>query len=214
MNNILRIDASPRPAATDSAAGGSFSRALADTVVANLASKRPNARVVARDLAADGIDHIADETIKGFYTTPDAMTPALRDATATSDALIAELKAADAIVISAPIYNFSVPSALKAWIDQIVRIGHTFAYEDGEFRGLLADKPTYLVLAYGAPGYAPGGLLDSMDFLRPYLVSLMKFIGLTSVEVIAIEGTTAPDATDRLAAARADVTTRLAPEAA
>ena len=212
MPTILRIDSSSRPA--DDGAEGSFSRALSDTVVEALSDRYVEAEVVARDLAAEPVGHVADETIKGYYTPPDLMTPDLIAATAQSDDLIAELKAADAVVISAPIYNFSVPSALKAWIDQVVRMGHTFGYEDGAFHGLVADKPTYLVLSYGAPGYAPGGPLEAMDFLRPYLVSLMTFIGLTSVEVIAVEGTTAPDAADRLQAAMAEVALRLAPEAA
>ena len=212
MTTILRIDSSSRPA--EDGAGGSFSRALADAVVAGLAARDADARIVARDLVADPVGHVADATIKGYYTPPDLMTPDLVAATALSDTLIAELKAADAVVISVPIYNFTVPSALKAWIDQVVRMGRTFGYEDGAFHGLVADKPTYLVLSYGAPGYAPGGPLEAMDFLRPYLVALMRFIGLTSVEVVAVEGTTAPDAADRLAVAKADVAARLALEAA
>lgn len=214
MTTILRIDSSSRPSEPAGGAEGSFSRALADAVVAKLTSERSGARIVARDLVADPIGPVADDTIKGYYTPPEAMTPNLRAATAQSDALIAELMAADAIVISAPIYNFAVPSALKAWIDQIVRIGHTFSYEDGQFGGLVADKPTYLVLSYGAPGYAPGGPLETFDFLRPYLVSLMNFIGLTSVEVVAVEGTTAPDAAERLAAAKAEIGARLTSAAA
>ena len=214
MTTILRIDSSSRPSEPEGGAEGSFSRALADALVAKIASERPGTRIVARDLVADPIGPVADDTIKGFYTPPEVMTPALRAATAQSDALIAELKAADAVVISAPIYNFAVPASLKAWIDQIVRIGHTFSYKDGQFNALVADRPTYLVLSYGAPGYAPGGPLASYDFLRPYLVSLMNFIGLTSVEVFAVEGTTAPDAAARLAAAKTEVGTRLTSTAA
>ena len=214
MSTILRIDSSSRSSKPAGGAEVSFSRALADAVVAKLASERPAVRIVTRDLVADPIGPVADDTIKGYYTPPEAMTPDLQAATAQSDVLIAELKAADAVVISAPIYNFAVPSALKAWIDQIVRIGHTFSYEDGQFGGLVADKPTYLVLSYGAAGYAPGGPLETLDFLRPYLVSLMNFIGLTSVEVVAVEGTTAPDAAERLAAAKAEIGARLTSAAA
>jgi FMN-dependent NADH-azoreductase len=206
MNRILQIDSSSRPTApSESAIEGSFSRALADHITDQLSSVTPNAEIVNRDLVADPIAHIADQTIKGYYTPPEAMTDDLRKATAQSDTLIAELRDADIVVLSAPLYNFSVPSALKAWIDQIVRIGHTFAYEDGQFRGLLADRPTYLALSYGAGGYAPGGPLESYDYLRPYLTGLMNFIGLTSVEVFTIEATTVPDAHDILQAALADI---------
>ncbi|MEM8799213.1 MAG: NAD(P)H-dependent oxidoreductase [Pseudomonadota bacterium] len=211
MTTILRIDSSSRAvAAKGSETEGSFSRALADRVVTHLADQHPGASIIERDLIANPIDHIADETIKGYYTAPEDMSEALKAATAQSDTLIAELKAADTIVISAPIYNFSVPSALKAWIDQIIRIGHTFSYEDGAFVGLVSDRPTYLVLSYGAAGYAPGGPLEAYDFLRPYLTGLMNFIGLTSVEVIVVEATTAPDAQAHLAKANADVDARFA----
>ena len=210
MTTILRIDSSSRPAAPEGTpVEGSFSRALADRIVVRLGGARPGATVVQRDLVADPIGHIADATIKGYYTPPEAMTDELLAATAQSDALIAELGAAGAVVLSAPLYNFSVPSALKAWIDQIVRIGRTFAYEDGQFSGLLSDRPTYLALSYGAGGYAPGGPLEAYDFLRPYLTGLLNFIGLASVDVFAVEATTAPDAADRLAAALAEVDRRL-----
>lgn len=211
MTQILRIDSSSRSAApADRATEGSFSRALADHLVSNLTARRPGAQIVARDLIADPIPHIADTTIKGYYTPPEEMTDALRAATAQSDALITELQAADAVVISAPLYNFSVPSALKAWIDQIVRIGRTFAFEDGQFAGLLADRPTYLALSYGAAGYAPGGPLEAYDSMRPYLLGLMNFIGLQSVEIFTVEGTTAPDAQARLQAAMDEINARLA----
>lgn len=206
MTRILRVDSSSRPTAPEgSASEGSFSRAMADHITAQLLARSPDAQVLQRDLIAEPIAHIADDTIKGYYTPPEAMRDTLRRATALSDELIAELREADAIVISAPIYNFSLPSALKAWIDQIVRIGQTFSYEDGQFAGLLADRPTYLALSYGAAGYGPGGPLESYDFLRPYLTGVLNFIGLNSVEVFAVEGTTAPDATERLNAALAEI---------
>ncbi|MDX8354021.1 FMN-dependent NADH-azoreductase [Cognatiyoonia sp. IB215182] len=210
MTRILRIDSSSRPAAPEgSLSEGSFSRSMADRITAQLLARSPDAQVLKRDLIAEPIAHIVDDTIKGYYTPPEAMTDTLRHATALSDELIAELREADIIVLSAPIYNFSLPSALKAWIDQIVRIGHTFSYEDGQFAGLLADRPTYLALSYGAEGYTPGGPLESFDFLRPYLTGVLNFIGLTSVEVFAVEGTTAPNATERLNTALAEIDARL-----
>ncbi|MDD7908335.1 NAD(P)H-dependent oxidoreductase [Pseudovibrio exalbescens] len=189
MTRILRIDSSARPGN-----GGSRSRELADQIVKNLKAQEPDAEVVIRDLAIAPLPHISNETIAGFYTPPEQLTDDLRAALSLSDELISELKSADTIVISAPIYNFSVPSALKAWVDHVVRINQTFSYEDGQFGGLVADRPVYVAYAYGAVGYAKGGPLESYDFMRPYLTLLLNFIGLTSVTSFSVEGTTADDA--------------------
>ena len=191
-HRILRIDSSsrPSPAGLPGESEGSYSRDLADHLVDHLRDQHPDAEVIVRDVAANPVPHIADMTIRGYYTPPEAMTDALRGATRLSDELIAELKAADSVVISAPIYNFAIPSALKAWIDHIVRIGRTFAYEDGAFSGLVDDKPVYVALSYGAAGYGEDGPLQEFDFLKPYLTMILNFIGLNSVEFFAIEATT------------------------
>ena len=189
MTRILRIDSSARPIS-----GGSRSRELADSIVAKLLAKYPGAELVTRDLVATPIPHISNETITGFYTPPEQLTADLNNALALSNTVITELRSADAVVISAPIYNFSIPSALKAWIDQITRINETFAYEDGQFSGLLPDRPVYVAYAYGAGGYGTGGPLESYDFMRPYLTLLLSFIGLTSITSFAVEATTANDA--------------------
>lgn len=191
MTTILRIDASSRPGpALSTGAEASFSRTLADALLVHLTA-RFDARLGAmRDLGVDPVPTISDTTIKGFYTSPEEMNDDLRAATALSDTLIAELEAADILLISTPIYNFSVPAALKAWIDQVVRIGRTFAYEDGAFRGLLENKRAYIAYAYGAPGYGAGGPLETFDHMKPYLTMILNFIGIEQVESFAIEGTT------------------------
>lgn len=183
---LLRIDTSAR---TES----SVSRRLASHYQSAWQQHHPDGQIVTRDLAAQAVPHIHDLTIKGYYTAPAEMTPALKSATALSDELISELKAASTLLISAPIYNFSIPSALKAWIDQVVRIGQTFSYQDGRFEGLVRGTHAVLVLTYGAGGYT--GPLQSMDHLRPYLVSLLRFIGIEHVAVIAAESTTADEQT-------------------
>lgn len=186
---LLRIDASARQE-------GSHSRQLADAVEATWLARHPNGRVLRRDLATQPLPHIAAATIQGFYTPPGQHSAELREATAMSDTLIAELKSADLLLISAPIYNFGVPSALKAWIDQVVRIGHTFAYENGNFSGLVPTPRAVLTLAYGAAGYQ--GPLAAMDHLKPYLVSLLGFLGIADVRVVATEATTAdPETVER-----------------
>jgi FMN-dependent NADH-azoreductase len=195
---LLRIDTSAR-------LQGSTTRQLADDIEARWRARHANGRVLRRDLAIEPVPHIAATTIQGYYTPAEQMTPVLREATALSDHLIDELKRAHTVLIAAPIYNFSIPSSLKAWIDQVVRINHTFAYEGGVFRGLVTQPRVVLALAYGAPGYS--GPMASFDHLRPYLVSLLNFIGITQVEVVAVEATTADAATvaGNLQAARRDI---------
>ena len=196
MTTILRIDASARPGPAHAAGEqASFSRTLADAVQQGLIGHHGAQVATMRDLATDPLPAIADATIKGFYTPAEAMDDRLRAATALSDSLIAELEAADILLISTPMYNFAVPAALKAWIDQIMRINRTFAYENGEFSGLLKGKRAYVAYSYGAGGYGDGGPLQSFDFMRPYLTMILNFIGIEDVTSFAVEATTADMAT-------------------
>ncbi len=191
MTTILRIDASARSGAAHAAREqASFSRTLADAVQQGLIGHHGAQVATVRDLAVDPLPVIADATIQGFYTPVEAMDDRLRAATALSDSLIGELEAADILVISTPMYNFAVPAALKAWIDQIMRINRTFAYENGQFAGLLNGKRAYIAYAYGAGGYGDGGPLQSFDFMRPYLTMILNFIGIEDVTSFAVEATT------------------------
>lgn len=187
MSRVLRIDASSR-------IDGSVSRDLANAFISKWLEHNPNDQVMVRDLVAAPIPHIADVTIKGYYTPTDQMDAPLRAATALSDLLIHELRAADVLVMSVPMYNFSVPSALKAWIDQIIRIGQTFSYDGKGFNGLLLGKRAYVMIAYGAAGYLDGGPFGGADFVQPYLKFLLNFLGITDVTFIPVEATTADPA--------------------
>ena len=182
---LLRLDSSAR---TD----GSHSRQLADQIEAHWRARHPDGRVQRRDLVTEAPPHIDAQTIAGFYTPPEQLSPALREATARSDALIAELKAATTLLIASPMYNFSVPSSLKAWIDQVVRVGHTFTLEGGRPQGLVERPSAVLALTYGLPGY--GDQLATLDHLLPYLQSVLGFIGITDVQVVSTEGTAADPA--------------------
>lgn len=184
MTRILRVDASSRRR-------GSHSRDLADRFIAEWRAREPDAAVTVRDLIATPVPHIADATIEGYYTPADRMSQPLQAATALSDILISEVRDADVLVISTPMYNFSIPSALKAWIDQIVRIGHTFSYDGRSFAGLLPGKRAYVMIACGAGGYVDQGPLAAADFARPYLRFLLGFLGVSDVHFITIEQTTA-----------------------
>lgn len=206
MPNLLRLDASSRLT-------GSRSRDLGDYLSRRLVERQPDLTLVRRDLTTDPLQHIADETIAGFYTPPEGMTDQMRAATAISDELIDELQSADALLIATPMYNFGVPSALKAWIDQVVRINRTFGYDGQNFTGLVTGKPAYLALAYGAGGYAAGQLFSAMNFLHPYLDGLLRFLGFTEVHGFAVELTTAdePTVAANVASARAAIDAAIAP---
>jgi FMN-dependent NADH-azoreductase len=174
MKNILRIDGSARY--TDS-----VTRRLADQVVARLQRQHPGAAVTRRDLAT-GLPHVTEDWIAANFTPAAERSPGQREVLALSDALVAELKAADAIVLAAPMYNFSVPAAVKAWIDQVCRAGETFRYTAEGPVGLLADRPVYLVLASGG---VPVG--SAADYASDYLRHVFGFIGIRDVRVIAAE---------------------------
>lgn len=198
MAHLLRLDCSARGA-------GSQSRALGDDFeTAWLAT--PGQTVNRQDLAAVAPGHIENETINGFYAQ--TMTPALAAATALSDRLIADLQAADHLLITTPIYNFGVPSALKAWIDHVARIGKTFSYDGQGFTGLVKADSATVIITYGAQGYLDDGPLAKADFCAPYLRFLLGFLGIARVEVIGLEGTTGDAAL--LEAQTANVRARIA----
>lgn len=175
MTTLLRIDSSSRH-------DGSWSRRLGDDLARQLAPTQ----TIQRDLAVMPVAHVSAETIGAFFADPATLTPDQQQATALSDALLAEIAAADDILITVPMYNFGVPSALKAWIDQIVRIGRTFRFDGQGFGGLITGKRAFVVIAYGAAGYA--GDFRPADFVAPYLTFVLNFIGISDVTVIAVEG--------------------------
>ena len=182
-NALLRIDASARRE-------GSASRLLGDDFVARWTDAHPGSTVTVRDLVATPVEQIRQDTIRGYYTTPEAMDDVLRSATALSDRLIGELRAADELLLTVPLYNFAIPSSLKAWIDQVVRIGHTFSYEDGAFAGLLRTRRATVVASYGACGYLEGEAFRAANFLEPYLDFVLRFVGVPDVRFVDVQGTT------------------------
>lgn len=188
MTHILRIDSSSR-------IEGSHSRELADFFQQTWLAKHPSDSFVIRDVMEPAIPHVDAVAIAGFQTPADQRTEAMTQAVALSDQLIAELKQADVLLISTPMYNFSIPSALKAWVDQIVRQGQTFAMDDsGGFSGLLTTQKAFIVSAYGAGGYHDGGPFSALNFVTPYLQGLLGFLGITDIQCFAAEGMmAAPD---------------------
>jgi FMN-dependent NADH-azoreductase len=164
----------------------SATRQLGTALVARLRAAAPGLAVVERDLAAAPLPHLDGELLAGFGGADNA-------AAARSDALITELKAADVIVIGAPMYNFSIPSTLKAWIDHVARAGHTFTYTANGPQGLLKGKRVFVVSGRG--GVYSEGANQALDFQEAYLRGVLGFIGLTDVTVVRPEGLKlAPDA--------------------
>lgn len=197
MRKVLRIDCSPRGAA-------SHSRRLADELMEELAHQ--GAAVVTRDLARDPppiVDAAFAAAMMVHHSAESARGVAALE---ISESLIAELEACDLLVISTPMHNFTVPALLKAWLDLVVRFGRTFrSTPDGKV-GLLRDRPTLVVVASG--GYILGERARQPDFLTPYLTAILATIGIRDVRFVHIEGMTR-DAEQGLARARAALRSHL-----
>ena len=192
---LLRIDSSAR--------SSSVTRQLTAKFVEEWKKNHPTGEVIDRDLATTVLPHITDHW-SGAHLEPSQLTPAQRNYLSTSDLLIEELQAADTIVIGAPMYNFAIPSSLKAWIDQIVRMGKTIGYGASGARGLLANKRVIVVTARGG-AYGKGTPAEKFDFQEPYLRHIFGFIGLTDVTFIHAENQAREEAGPRLAAAEEEI---------
>jgi FMN-dependent NADH-azoreductase len=167
-----------------SAAGdASVSRALVNTAVDRLRGQTPNLTLVTRDLGADPVPHLSPDAALALRGEP--TNAAQAEARALSDALIAELKAADTVVIGAPMYNFGIPSTLKAWFDHVLRAGVTFQYGANGPEGLVTGKRAVVVLARG--GFYSDGPAQGMDFQEGHLRTLLGFIGITDVSFVRAE---------------------------
>jgi FMN-dependent NADH-azoreductase len=165
--NVLHVDSS-------ALGGHSVSRELSRAVVSTLARSNPGARIIYRDLATNPLPHWAP--------IADAADPAAR---AGSDALD-EFLAADVVVVGAPMYNFSIPSTLKAWIDRIAVAGKTFRYGANGPEGLAGGKRVVIVSSRG--GIYSEGAMQALDFQEAYLRKLFGFLGVTDIEIVRAEG--------------------------
>ncbi|MDR6832804.1 MULTISPECIES: NAD(P)H-dependent oxidoreductase [unclassified Sphingopyxis] len=175
MSHILRIDASARHS-------GSTTRQLTDQLVTRLVERDYGAAVTRRDLAVTPPALLTESWVGANFTDDAERSDDQRAVLAHSDELIAELEAADTIVIGVPVYNFAIPAALKAWIDQIARARRTFRYTETGPEGLLTGKKAYLVVASGG---VPVG--SDYDFATGYLRHVLGFVGITDVTIIAAD---------------------------
>src|SRR3954466_14885907 len=190
--NILHVTSSPRGSA-------SYSNRVAANVLGELAARNPGATVTVRDLAREPLPHIGDDFVAATRSPNGPQTDAQRALLAQSDALVDELLAADVIVIAAPMINFTIPTNLKAWIDYVARAGRTFRYSEKGPEGLVTGKQVIVVAARGGV-YSGAG--NALDFQVPYLKGALGCLGLSDVEVLAVEGTAyGPEAAEKAVAA-------------
>ena len=173
--------------------GGQSSR-LAEEFVAQF----PGTRVIARDLAKNPLPHLDAERFAAFLAKPGNPTPAQQQMLDESDALIAELKQADTLVLGLPMYNFGVPSQLKAYFDHIARAGVTFKYTDKGAVGLLTGKRAYVFAARG--GLYQGTPRDTQT---AYVRDFLAFLGITDVQFVYAEGLAISEASKTESVAKA-----------
>jgi FMN-dependent NADH-azoreductase len=176
MKTLLQINASLY-------SGKGQSSVLACQFVDRWRLSHPGGRVFVRDLATDPVPHLTAERFQAFLTAPAERSAAQAAIAAESDALIGELKSADAIVIGLPMYNFGIPSTLKAWIDHVARAGETFHYTENGPEGLIADRKTYVFAARG--GQYVGTPRDTQT---RYVTNFFNFIGIRDIEFVYAEG--------------------------
>jgi len=176
---------------------------LAQHFIADWVARDPDGRVVTRDLAAQPVPHLTAASFQAFATKPGERTAEQQAAVAYSDMLIEELKSADTVVLSVPMYNFSVPSTLRAYFDHIARAGVTFSYTSAGPEGLLKGKQAYVFITRG------GVYAEAVDTQTPYLRQFLGFVGINA-QFIHAEGLAMGDATrDRSLAAASDTIARL-----
>lgn len=182
---------------------------MADRFIDQWRAAHPGGRVVVRDVARQAIPHIDAERFGAFLAKPEQRTAGQQAIVAMSDELIAELRSADAIVLAVPMYNFGIPSTLKAYFDHVARVGETFRYTESGPVGLLTGKKAYVFAARG--GLYAGTPLDSQT---PYLRTFLGFLGITDVEFVYAEGLAISDdsRSRALSAAHAHIDGLLQPE--
>lgn len=188
----------------------SQSRQVANDYVAAVRAAHPGLAVVERHLTPDNTPHLGMDALAGLGASADARTPAQSAAVAFADSIIEEVEAADTIVLAVPMYNFSVPSTLKAWLDHLARAGRTFKYSANGPEGQLQGKRVIVVESRGG-FYTGDSPAKGMDFQEPYLRAIFGFLGITDVSFVQVEGQAiGPDVAAKGLATAKTAITRLA----
>ncbi|MBW4570910.1 MAG: FMN-dependent NADH-azoreductase [Tolypothrix carrinoi HA7290-LM1] len=186
MAHILHIDSSPR-------GDRSFSRKFSHEFITSWKTAHPDDTVAYRDLGHNPVPHVDESWIAAAFSPPQTRSPELNQAIKISDELVDEFLAADRYVFGVPMYNFNIPSTFKAYIDQIVRVGRTFAVtEQGAFQGLVSGKKMLIVTARGG-SFTQGSPTAPYDYQEPYLKAVFGFLGITDISLIHVENLSAGD---------------------
>lgn len=180
MAHILHIDSSPR-------GERSQSRKLSNQFIADWKTAHPNDTVTYRDLGHNPVPHVDEGWVAAAFTPPEARTRELNDAIDLSDALVNEFLAADRYVFGVPMYNFTVPSTFKAYVDQIVRFNRTFTMNEQGYQGLVDGNKKMLIFTVSGGSYRAGTPAAGYDFQQPFLRAIFGFIGITDVTFIHAE---------------------------
>jgi len=186
MKKVLVINSSARTL-------HSHSRKLTDVFVGHWRSIHAGATINFRELGNADVPHVNENWIAAAFKPESTRSAEEIEALKTSDAYITELKKADVIVIGVPMYNWSIPSSLKAYIDQIMRVNETFRVDPTDMRhpyvGLLENKTLILLLSRGDEAYEQGEYNAHMNFQSSYLKTVFNIIGIGNIHVISISGT-------------------------
>jgi FMN-dependent NADH-azoreductase len=183
MKQILIIESSPREAQ-------SASRQLTGRLRKRLKGLYPDAKLIEHDLATNHLPHLDYQTVRAIFTKDQSEAESLKEALRLSDQLTEEVLFSDLLVIASPMWNFGLPSSLKAWIDHIVRPGRTFRYAGAGVEGLAQGKKAILVLASG--GVFTEEPWKSWDTVEPYLRLILGFIGINDVQTVRAQGMNIP----------------------
>ncbi|MFP8965035.1 FMN-dependent NADH-azoreductase [Pokkaliibacter sp. CJK22405] len=186
MKNLLVVNASPQ-------SHPSHSREMTQRFITQWQASHPKGSIVYRELGGQPIPHVDEHWIDAAFTPAEQRTPAQRETLALSDELVEELQAADCLLMGVPMYNLSIPSTLKAYIDQIIRMGVTTSLVPetprSPYLGKLHGKKAYLMLSRGGYGYNPNGSYAHLNFQDNYLVEVLNMLGITDITRIALEYT-------------------------
>ncbi len=176
MATILVLTASPR-------GDRSVSRTLTTSFAHQWARLHPDDRILLRDIGHHPVPHVSEAWVVGAFAPAEAQTPESKAAIAVSDQLVEEFLSADRYIFGVPMYNFNIPSTFKAYIDQIVRAGKTFAVGPNGYEGLVKDKKALFIIASGG-SYSAGTPMAAFNFEEPYLRHIFKYMGVTDVQFV------------------------------
>lgn len=200
MSKILVITASPR-------GERSVSRTLTTQFAQLWVQHHPQDTVLLRDIGHHPVPHVTEPWVVGAFAPADAQTPESKAAIAVSDQLVDEFLAADRFVFGVPMYNLNIPSTFKAYIDQIVRAGRTFAVGPNGYEGLVKDKKALFITSSGG-SFQPNTPFAAYNFQEPYLRAIFGFIGVTDVQFVVADSMNQGDDAAKLSREKAELTLR------